>query len=109
MMPFWAERIGVPRTLAVGFPFGQTLGQPHNIQQQTTVIQQALTVLEQAQKPGIITHSGEEWLLPTDKAIKAWQPEEPSPIIREMAPQIRILLRQRRETLDKGKSMWKLE
>jgi len=32
-MPFWTEKIGVPRTLAVEFPFGHTLGQPHDTTQ----------------------------------------------------------------------------
>ena len=32
-MPFWAEKVGVPRTLAVEFPFGHTLGQPHDTAQ----------------------------------------------------------------------------
>ena len=36
-MPFWAEKVGVPRTLAVEFPFGHTLGQPHNVAQQMRV------------------------------------------------------------------------
>ena len=96
MMPFWAERVGVPRTLAVEFPFAQTLGQPHNRSQQMSVIQRALQVLEETDQPGIIFHSPEEWPQTKDQAIKAWQPAEPSPIIREMAPQIRTLLRQRR-------------
>jgi hypothetical protein len=96
MMPFWVERVGVPRTLAVEFPFAQTLGQPHNRSQQMSVIQGALKVLEDIDQPGIVYHSPEEWPQPKDQAIKAWQPAEPSPIIREMAPQIRTLLRQRR-------------
>jgi len=96
MMPFWAERVGVPRTLAVEFPFAQTLGQPQNRSQQMFVIQSALKVLEEIDQPGIVRHSTEEWPQPKDQAIKAWQPAEPAPIIREMAPQIRTLLRQRR-------------
>ena len=96
MMPFWAERVGVPRALAVEFPFAQTLGQPHNRSQQMTVIHSALQVLEETDQPGIISHSPEEWPQPKDQAIKAWQPVKPSPIIREMAPQIRTLFRQQR-------------
>ncbi|MFC2055528.1 hypothetical protein ACFLV7_14710 [Chloroflexota bacterium] len=96
MMPFWAERVGVPRALTVEFPFAQTLGQPHNRSQQMSVIQNALKVLEETDQPGIVFHSPEEWPIPKAQAIKAWQPAEPAPIIREMAPQIRTLLRQRR-------------
>ena len=44
-MPFWAEKIGVPRTLAVEFPFGHMLGQPGDVAVQRRVILQALDVL----------------------------------------------------------------
>jgi hypothetical protein len=93
-MPFWAERTGVPRTLAVEFPFGHTLGQPHDAAQQMRVIRQALAVLETAQAPGTIVHSPETWPVPQPEAMKDWQPQEPSPIIRAMAPRFRELVRQ---------------
>jgi hypothetical protein len=96
MMPFWAEKVGVPRTLAVEFPFAHTLGQPNHVDQQTRVIRQALQVLETAAQPGTIVHSAEQWPEPTAEAIKDWQPQQPSPIIREMAPRIRELLRRKR-------------
>jgi hypothetical protein len=96
-MPFWAEKIGVPRTLAVEFPFGHTLGQPHDAAQQRQVIHQALQVLETAQVPGTIVHSPETWPVPQKEAYKDWQPEEPSPVIQTMAPRIREVLKQRRK------------
>ena len=98
MMPYWARRIGAPRTLGVEFPFGHTLGGPHNTAQQMRVIREALTVLESATGPGEIVHSEEKWPVPTEQAIKDWQPEEPSPIIRELAPRIRELIRQGRNS-----------
>ncbi len=85
-MPFWAEKVGVPRTLAVEFPFGHTLGQPHDTDQQARVVRQALEVLETAEGPGAIVDSTEEWPVPRKEALKDWQPEEPSPIIQAMAP-----------------------
>jgi hypothetical protein len=94
MMPYWAENTGVPRTLAVEFPFGHTLGQPHNREQQMRVIRQALQVLETAESPGTIAHSLEEWPLPQEEAIMDWQPPEPSPIIQELAPRMREMVRQ---------------
>ena len=96
MMPFGAEKIGAPRTLAVEFPFGNTLGQPHDSAQQLRVIRQALATLETASQPGEIVHSSEVWPVPTRQARLAWQPEEPSPIIQMLAPRIRDMLRQRR-------------
>lgn len=99
-MPYWAEKVGAPRTLAVEFPFGHTLGQPGNKKQQAAVIDEALTLLKTAEVPGTISHSTETWPLPQAEAIKRWQPSEPSPIISELAPKIRQILRKRRSQGD---------
>ena len=96
-MPYWAERVGVPRTLAVEFPLGHTLGQPRNVPQQMRVIEEALGVLESVQSPGKIIHSSEIWPTLEAEAIKAWQPEQPSPIIDHLAPRFREMLRARRK------------
>ena len=56
-MPFWVEKMGAPRTLAVEFPFGHILGPAHQHQQQRRVIEEALDLLERAAEPGIIRHS----------------------------------------------------
>ncbi len=95
-MPFWAEKIGVPRTLAVEFPFGHMLGQPHNAAQQLRVIGQALEVLETATEAGVIHHSPEDWPVPVKQATEDWQPKEASPLMKVMAPQFIKLMRQRR-------------
>lgn len=97
-MPFWAEKVGAPRTLAVEFPFAQTLGRPHNTDLQTRVIRQALEVLQTAKQPGVIIHSPEEWPQTQAEALKEWQPPEASPVIKTLAPKIRTLLRQRRKS-----------
>lgn len=96
-MPFWAEKIGVPRTLAVEFPFGHLLGQPGNIAQQQTILTQALTVLETTTEAGTIVHSPEPWPDPAGEWQKLWQPSEPSPIIALLAPRFREMLRQQRQ------------
>ena len=93
-MPIWAERIGAPRTLAVEFPFGHALGLPHNAAQQTQIIEEALMVLETAAEPGIVTHSDETWSVPAKEAIRAWQPPEPSPVIRTMGAHLRRMFRE---------------
>ena len=98
MMPYWSEKIGVPRTLAVEFPFGHTLGAPHNAPQQKRVILEALNVLAEAPKPGRIVHSGESWGESVEDAIQSWQPKEPSPIIAELTPKFRDMLRQQRKS-----------
>ena len=96
MMPYWAEKVGVPRALGVEFPFAQTLGRAHDAAQQRRVLLEALRVLESAREPGQIVHSSELWPQDPAEAIREWQPTEPSPIIREMAPKIRSLLREQR-------------
>ena len=95
-MPFWAEKIGVPRTLAIEFPYGHMLGMPDNTAMQRRVIQQALAALESIRTPGGIVHSPEVWPVPQKEAIEAWQPPAPSPIISIMGARIRELLSQRR-------------
>ena len=95
-MPIWAEQIGTPRTLAVEFPFAQILGQPNQVEQHRRVIVQALQVLENATRPGVIEHSIESWPQPTSQAIQEWQPLQASPIVKALAPKIRELLRKRR-------------
>ena len=84
-MPFWAEKVGAPRTLAVEFPFGQILGQPHNVDQQMRVIDKALEVLETAQEPGTIVHFQEKWPAPLEEAMEDCHPETPPPIMDQMA------------------------
>ena len=96
-MPFWAEKVGTPRTLAVEFPFGHMLGQPHDVEGQKRVIRQALKVLESAEAPGAIVHSAEQWPIPTQEAIKTWQPAEPSPVTDVLAPLVMEIMRKRRK------------
>ena len=97
MMPYWAGKVGVPRTLAVEFPFAQTLGGSGKIQQQLRVIRQALSVLATADEPGTIIHSAEVWPQDVQQSIQGWQPAQPSPIIAELSPHFREMLRQRRK------------
>jgi D-proline reductase (dithiol) PrdB len=95
-MPFWADKVGAPRTLAVEFPFGHTLGQPHDVVQQMRVLCQALNVLETVESPGVIVHSQETWSVSEKEALEDWQPEELSPVIQVMAPHVREMMRRRR-------------
>ncbi|RME87673.1 MAG: hypothetical protein D6770_08825 [Anaerolineae bacterium] len=92
-MPFWAERIGVPRALAVEFPFAHPLGLPHDRDFQMRVIRQALDVLEKAQGPGTIVHSEEKWPTSHEEALRLSHPEEPSPISKVMGRYMRQFLR----------------
>ncbi len=97
MMPFWSEKVGVPRTLAVEHPFSLTLGLPNEADRQRQVIREALSVLESATEAGTIAHSDSEWPIAARQARKQWQPSEPSPIIAVLAPKLREALRQMRK------------
>jgi hypothetical protein len=92
-MPYWAERSGVPRTLAVEFPFGHILGLPHDREQQMRVIEAALTVLESATVPGTIVHFPERWPEPVEQALHRSHPPQPPPIMGQMGRHIGRFLR----------------
>jgi hypothetical protein len=92
-MPYWSEKIGVPRTLGVEFPFGHTLGQPHNTAQQMSVIHEALKVLAEADEPGEIRHFSWKWPTGLEEALRISHPEEPPPIARDMGRYIGSFLR----------------
>ncbi len=82
IMPHWGERLGIPRTVGVEFPFGHTLGRPGDRDAQVGVIRAALAMLEEAKGPGEVRELDYVWPQDLDEAKKDWQPEEPSPIIR---------------------------
>jgi D-proline reductase (dithiol) PrdB len=92
-MPFWAERVGAPRVLAVEFPFGHILGRPGDRNMQMRVIDRALEVLEQAETPGTIVHFQEKWPEPLEKALHDSHPEQPPPIMGQMGRHIGSFLR----------------
>lgn len=94
-MPYWAERQGAPRALAVEHPFGQPVGFPHDRPGQMKLLQAAFSLLETAQNPGTIVEYSDEWPMELNEAVRLWQPVEPSPIIRLLSPRIRDLIRHR--------------
>lgn len=80
MMPFWSERVGLPRSVAVEFPFAQPVGQAHNRDLQISVLRDTLRVLETATAPDAIVELPYEWPEDQKFAYKNWQPKEPTPI-----------------------------
>lgn len=92
-MPFWSDRIGTPRTLAVEFPFGHILGQAHNRELQRRVILHALDVLERATGPGAVEHFQEPWPETLEAGRRASHPETLPPIAAEMGRHIGDFLR----------------
>jgi hypothetical protein len=82
MMPDIAQRIGLPRAVAVEFPFGHTLGHAHDESEHRIVLTAALELLDRAQTPETITPVEVEWSDPQSEWHKRWHPPEPSPIIK---------------------------
>lgn len=92
-MPYWSEKVGVPRTLAVEFPFGHILGQPGNRDMQMRVIREALDVLVTADEPETVFHSDEPWPTSEEEAHRISHAETPPPIADEMGRYIFQFLR----------------
>jgi hypothetical protein len=86
MMPDVAEALGAPRVVGVEFPFGHPFGMPGDRPTQRRVLETALTVLAGAAGPGTRVDVDVEWPVPLREAYRAWQPEEPSPIVAMLFP-----------------------
>ena len=91
MMPSWAERYGVPRAVAVEFPFGHPLGLPGRRDMQTVVIKDALNLLEEATEPNTIVHLEHAWPEDETQWRRKWQPAAASPLIAKYLDQIRAI------------------
>ncbi len=81
MMPSWAEEYGVPRAVAVEFPFAHPLGLPGHREMQTRVIRDALRVLAEAEGPNTIVHLEHAWPGEEAQWRRQWQPTSASPLI----------------------------
>ena len=56
-----AKRVIPPRTINIKFPFGAPFGDPNNKKLQLKVIQKALEMLENSNKPGEINELPYDW------------------------------------------------
>jgi hypothetical protein len=97
MMPYWAEKLGTPRTLGVEVPFGHAFGTPGDTQMQMAIVRSALDLLKTANEPGAMAEAEVEWPQPSDEARKDWQPSEPSPIIKMMRERAQTQAQERRQ------------
>jgi D-proline reductase (dithiol) PrdB len=84
MMPAVAEERRAPRIVGVEFPFGHALGMPHDRLMQRRTLELALRVLAGAPTSGTRVDLDLEWPVPVREAYRAWQPREPSPIVRKL-------------------------
>ena len=102
MMPFWAEKLGTPRTLAVEFPFGHPLGRAGEREEQLAVVRRALQVLHEAEAPGTVEHYEVPWPEDVDEWRRRWQPSEPSPIIKFLRERAQAQAQERRASGGEG-------
>ena len=84
MMPVVAEERRAPRIVGVEFPFGHTFGMAGDKVMQRRVLELALRVLAGAATFGTRVDFDLEWPVPLREAYRAWQPAEPSPIVRKL-------------------------
>ena len=84
MMPAVAEERRAPRIVGVEFPFGHTFGVAGDKVMQRRVLELALRVLAGAATFGTRVDFDVEWPVPVREAYRAWQPAEPSPIVRKL-------------------------
>lgn len=84
MMPAVAEERRAPRIVGVEFPFGHPFGMPYDGAMQRRTLEVALQVLSGASKFATRVDQDLEWPVPVREAYRAWQPKEPSPIVRKL-------------------------
>jgi hypothetical protein len=99
MMPYWSDKMGVPRTLGVEFPFGHPLGHPGDPEEQLIVIGEALRLLREARGPSTVVHLDREWP-DFEKWKTAWYPRELPPIIKVLVERLREQAKEERKGSD---------
>ena len=97
-MPYWAEKIGVPRALGVEMPFGHILWKTGDREGQRGIILEALDLLSTATEPGAVLHYAARWPGPPDEAAQAALPADPPPIMGQMGKHIGNFLRNLRRS-----------
>ena len=74
---------------AIEYPYGRTVGQVHDQDGQRKVLKAALSVLESAKEPGLISHLPFTW--PEEPREVDWQPPEMSPLVKANLDEIKRL------------------
>lgn len=87
--------VGIPRTVALEYPYGRPVGQANDAAGQRQVLLATLAVLEQAQAPGQVTHLPFQW--PEDPRDTHWHPAEMSPIVKLYLEDIKRASARRKE------------
>jgi hypothetical protein len=84
MMPALAEERRAPRIVGVEFPYGHAFGMRGDGAMHRRVLELGLQVLAGASAFGTRVDLDVEWPVSLREAYRAWQPKEPSPIVKRM-------------------------
>ena len=79
--------VGIPRSAAIEYPYGRPVGEVGDRDGQRRVLQAALAVLSEAERPGEVRHLPFAW--PQEAKHTKWQPAEMSPIVKANLEQIK--------------------
>lgn len=85
--PEFHNAVGIPRSAAIGYPFGRPVGQVNDRDGQRQVLREALAMLEETKSPGEIRHLPFIW--PEEPKNTKWHPPEISPLIKANLDQIK--------------------
>ena len=85
--------VGIPRSVAIEYPYGRPVGQVGDKEGQRKVLLEALSVLEKALNPGEIRHLPFTW--PEEPKKTDWQPPEMSPLIKHYLEEIKAARKSR--------------
>ena len=77
-MPWVTEKIGVPRAVAIEFPFGMIYGHPGEREMQLAILGSMLDLASEAKTPGTIVELPYIWP-EEDFKKRDWFPAEPTP------------------------------
>ena len=79
-MPEFQNDVGIPRSVAIEYPFGRPVGEVNDIAGQRAVLLEVMTALESMKTPGEIHHLSFVW--PEAPKDANWHPPEISPIVK---------------------------
>lgn len=71
------ERIRPPRAFVLKYPYGQPFGLPDDIDQQRTIVEDALQLLETVDAPGAIVEAPYRWRREDFQAIRRERARRP--------------------------------
>jgi hypothetical protein len=78
--PEYHNEVGIPRVVAIEYPFGRPVGQVDDVEGHYQVLMAVLACFANAGKPGQVFHLPFTW--PEAPKETKWQPPEISPIIK---------------------------